>query len=196
MRVYTLIRLYLQIGLALLGACGLSVPASGVGLDSAARMQPLAPHTLYWADADSSADLARVRQGVDWQPVPDNGMNFGFVDHPVWLQLELANASDEALQRYLVVNGPVVDHLEVFVFRGEQELARFHTGNALPYHTRLIDNRKFVIPLRFSPGDTQRIVVRVRERGSMQVPLQRCLQDQHTGDVADVIEIRVRSNRH
>ena len=126
----------------------------------------------YLIDNSRHASLADVRSNsADWNPSRRNGQNFGFLTTPVWLRLTLANDSSQSLDRYLVVDGPVVDHLEFHFFSSDGRSFSEHLGNALPYGDRLIDSRDFIVPLHFKPGESFQVFVRVREKGSMQVPM-------------------------
>ncbi len=172
MRVNSLIILRLWFCLSVLGAASGMLHAQPLQLMAGSSMQSLSETTQFWADTASNADLSTVRAGVPWQAAPNNGMNFGFVSHPVWLYAQVSNVGNDPSRRYLVVDGPVVDHLEVFVVNQGHLADQYHIGNALPYSERLIDSRKFIVPLEFAAQQTLDIYIRVRERGSMQVPLQ------------------------
>ncbi|MDF1781770.1 MAG: 7TM diverse intracellular signaling domain-containing protein [Alcanivoracaceae bacterium] len=126
----------------------------------------------YFVDRTGDATLDDVRHAdAPWQPSENNGMNFGFMTSPVWLRFSLENTTAETYERYLVVNGPVVDHLEFSFFSDQGRSFSQHIGNALPYGDRLIDSRVFVVPITFNAGEKIDVYLRVEEKGSMQVPL-------------------------
>tara|TARA_R110002073_G_scaffold8371_1_gene46315 strand:- start:190408 stop:192840 length:2433 start_codon:yes stop_codon:yes gene_type:complete len=157
-------------GAALAGVISVNAQDTRVELD---------PSIEFWVDdrvggkAEESAEvsLQYVRdQVVEWQPSRNNGMNFGFLRTPVWLRFQLKNQEDTTVRRHLVVEGAVADHLEFFFRSDLRDVAPEHIGNALPYPDRLVDSRFFVIPIEFLPHESLSVLVRVREKGSMQVP--------------------------
>ncbi|WP_020407100.1 hybrid sensor histidine kinase/response regulator [Hahella ganghwensis] len=128
----------------------------------------------YWIDQDGNSSISDVSAKASlWQQLDENkGVNFGFIEKPLWLRFDIQNTSSLTLQPLLVLAAPTLDFVEIYIIRDDGVAEKvLNTGNAYPYHSRLLDNRNFVLPLNFAPDEYATVYVRAREGGSMQVPL-------------------------
>lgn len=154
----------LWLGGLLLALAGLAFPAA-LEVRSDQQRLSLEPMLEYRFEDEQGPDGS-------WRPLPDNGMNFGFQATTLALRFSLTNSSDAVVNRFLVIENPTLDHLDLeLVHQATGQREQLSLGDALPFSQRLVDSRQFVVPLRISPGDDLDIVLRVRESGSMQVPL-------------------------
>ncbi|TVP61066.1 MAG: diguanylate cyclase, partial [Halomonadaceae bacterium] len=72
---------------------------------------------------------------------------------------------------YLQISYPVLDRVDIYQVRDEETLHHSRVGNKQHFSERPINHRHFVIPLTFTPGETDRLYFRVQTSSAMQLPL-------------------------
>ncbi len=105
-----------------------------------------------------------------WQ-VMDGPINFGYTHDAFWYRFILENTTQKPLERYLEVSYPMLDRLEFYQWHAGQEVARYQTGDHLPYHQRPLKHRTFVFPVSLGAGEKHTIGLRVQTSGAQNVPL-------------------------
>lgn len=139
--------------------------ARAVDVATVADRLSLAPYMGYhWQEEDSGQDDI-------WQPLPDEDMNFGFEARTLSLAVALTNGSGGTLERFLVIENPTLDHLDIELLHESGKRETVALGAALPFDARLVEARQFALPLTVLPGEVLEVRLRVRESGSMQVPV-------------------------
>ncbi len=145
-------------------------------------MDALPAHTLNlaavvetWHDQQESTNIQKLLDSedqFDWKPVLQGNVNFGFDPKPLWMRFSIQNSGIENLEPLLVLASPTLDQVELFqVDRAGVVTQLLRTGNDLPFNTRRVDNRNFVMPLKVKPGEQLRFYLRIEEAGSLQAPL-------------------------
>lgn len=155
------------VGMLWLGLLLLSAPASSQPLDVAVAQSRIALASFMsyqWASESGQAE-------GDWLALPDPDMNFGFEARTLVLSFALTNSSGGTLERFLVIENPTLDYLDIRLLHGSGREESFSLGAALPFGNRLVEARQFAVPLTVFPGEELRVQLRVRESGSMQVPV-------------------------
>ncbi|TVP54241.1 MAG: EAL domain-containing protein [Halomonadaceae bacterium] len=143
-------------------------------LDSRER-QPVSGHLEYLPEADQPLALASAVAAADsrWQRLERSGANFGYDRNAVWYRLSLHNDQPVARERLLVINYPLLDHIEFYQFSSTGELQQqYLTGDRQPHSSRPLSHRIFAFPLTLEPQSQAALYLRVQTSGSHQVPLQ------------------------
>lgn len=131
---------------------------------------PLHNQFEYLEDPSTEADLASVRQRGDWQPQGDAVFNQGYSDSAWWLRFSLSNDGDRPIERFLSLEYPVLGDVQIHVL-SDRRADQFHQlGHNYPYGQRPVDHRFFVVPLKWQPGETLDVYIRVQSQTSVQVP--------------------------
>lgn len=108
---------------------------------------------------------------ADWQQNPNGVFNKGFNDSVWWLKVELHNPDAQAEERLLEIAYPILDQIGVYVIRSGSLIQDFHTGDALPFHSRPLITRNFVFPVHLPAQDVLTIYIRIQTGSAVQVPL-------------------------
>ena len=144
-----------------------------IQLTSKLSSLPVGKHLEYWVDREGKADLAFVRGVPDerWVKSELDVPSMGFSADAHWLRFEVINASP--IQRSLLLSSSYtsLDSVIFYVLSNGRLIDTYKTGDKLPFDTRRIYNRNFILPLVFSSGEIQQIYMRVQTEGIVQVPL-------------------------
>ncbi len=103
----------------------------------------------------------------EFTPGRASGAAFGFSSDAVWLAVQLRNTGPHR-DWHLLVDYPILDRV-AFLEPGGGLL--LESGDSLPYSTRMVEHRAFVLPLDLPPGGQRTVLIRVSSRSSLTVPL-------------------------
>ncbi|MDX1694864.1 MAG: 7TM diverse intracellular signaling domain-containing protein, partial [Ketobacteraceae bacterium] len=149
--------------------------ADVVTLDPEAPRQNLSPQIRYFKDSSGSRsidEIIRHRPELPWLTDGSAVPNFGFNEHPFWIHFHLANPSENAVERYLSINYPLLDDVDIYRVTDNQVKQQWHLGDTQPFGERVILNRNFVVPVTFEPESSTHIYIRVDTTSSMQLPIE------------------------
>lgn len=140
------------------------------GQDSAAITTELA----YLRDDEGTLTLAAAmaRPGGSWQQNGDQVFSHGYSDAYWWLRFDVANPQADLSRLLVELSYPVLDNVEVWVLGPDNRPeAYYRLGDKLPFATRPIEHRNFLVPLQLLPEDKRTVVVRLHSSSSLQAPL-------------------------
>jgi signal transduction histidine kinase/CheY-like chemotaxis protein len=136
-------------------------PVHGISLQTQFRFDPQGQ--WQWQDAHASDE--------GWQPVTTDVISFGFDPRPLWLRVQLHNPADDARQHVLEIGYSVLDHVDAYRVHADDTMTFTALGDTLPFASRPLEFRNFLLPLDFAAGETLTLYLRVQTEGSLQVPL-------------------------
>ena len=144
-----------------------------IQLTSKLSSLPVGKHLEYWVDQNGKADLDFVRGVPDerWVKSELDVPSMGFSADAHWLRFEVINASPIQHSLLLSSSYTSLDSVIFYVLSNGRLIDTYKTGDKLPFDTRRIYNRNFILPLVFSSGEIQQIYMRVQTEGIVQVPL-------------------------
>ncbi|WP_434140238.1 GGDEF domain-containing protein [Pseudomonas luteola] len=136
-----------------------------VSLHSVSYLQASATLTFEQAAAAGLEDR--------WQSLGDETVNLGRQQIGAWLRFEVHNPTDRAQQRYLVIQPPILNQVDVRVrSQSSESWGPVETaGDSLPMSIRSLKERAFVFPLTLSAGDKAFVYLRLRSYEPMLVPM-------------------------
>lgn len=145
--------------------------AASVSVADVARVS-LDDAVQYLEDPDGTLRIEQVRDsGMSWQRNEDEAFNQGYSASIWWLHVQLVNDADDVRTRYLELGYAVLDRVDVFIFSGDDLLQQYTLGDLQPFAARPVENRFFVLPLMFQPGQTLDVYYRIDTETSVQAPL-------------------------
>jgi len=150
-------------------SAGASVPA--VQLTGEDR-QPLGSGLVYHIDAEDQLDAATIAAApdrVEWTRSPDAVPSLGLMPDPVWFALVLENPRE--MRRFLSIAYPPLDNLDIYLIRDGEIVLEQKTGDHLPFDSRPINHRDFVIPLELAAETDYLLLMRVQTTGALQMPV-------------------------
>lgn len=138
---------------------------------------PLNTHIEYFAGEEQTLDQALKQE--QWQSKRDDSvLNLGFTTRSVWLRTSLTIPEPLNRQWYLVIPYPLLEEVDLYIFRDQQSLPFYRTSREESESRRQLPiSYQVALPL---PRDLQgnvKLVLRARSATSMQVPLELWRED-------------------
>lgn len=129
-------------------------------------------HTFSLHDRDGTMSLDDVLAAPagSWRDDEGRTFNAGYAEGTYWVKARLSAWSDGA--RLLVINFPLLEQITLYrQQKAGTRTAPVELGAAHPFGARLVPSTSYVVPLGAIDSEST-VVVRVRTRSSMQVPLE------------------------
>jgi signal transduction histidine kinase len=120
--------------------------------------------TIRYEDVADSALGAHFRAAAE---IP----NFGFSTSAEWVRFVADNPSNAAVAWFLELAYPHLDHVSLYVRRGDGSLETHETGDFLPFSHRDVEHPHFVFALKSGPHERLECYLRVRTSGILRIPL-------------------------
>lgn len=156
------------------GLASAQEPQRTLELNSDIREIALSPYISYATDpngrADATAMFAAVERG-EFKPLPKDSATFGFRSETFWFHTRVFNRDVDEQRWLLVLQYPLLDHINVYVRYPDGRLDHFSSGDKLPFASRSIRYRmpNFWVSLPYRTN--VEILVSAQSESSMQVPL-------------------------
>ena len=115
--------------------------------------------------------LADKRKSRGWQRSDSEVPNFGFAHDVVWAHYRINPTDNSFYQGFLEIGYPLLDKVDIYLYRDGARLDHFQVGDAQPFGARPIQHRNFLIPVSFRAGDNYDIYVRIETTSSLQFPI-------------------------
>jgi len=154
----------------------------------------LLPHISYYIDGSFNADIANIQNiGAEkWKKNSEKIQNFGKISAPIWFKLTLDKALLNTLhsnsattdwqptktgQNFIRLNYPHHDKVNIFFVHNNRIVRQVHTGDHLPFNSRLIELPSFVfeVPSNVEPLD---VYLSIQSEGILQFPLSLITRDE------------------
>ncbi|EPG65925.1 diguanylate cyclase [Leptospira wolffii] len=117
-------------------------------------------------------ELSGGESDLEFKKHPDRIPGFGYDSSPYWLKFEVETEEPLSEERFLVLEYPHIDYIDVFWRDSKNREGEYHTGDMLPFRERPIKDRYFVFPLPLEDKGRVEVMLRVKSEGSLSLPLQ------------------------
>lgn len=122
--------------------------------------------------------LLRGEQASAWRQSNQDILSFGYTGSTYWIRFNITTEAHTPRDYLLEVAYPVLDYLDVFIFRDGQQVQHYAMGDRQPFHQRPIDHLNFLFPVEIIPDSVTQVYLRVQSSSSLQVPIR--LWQSHT----------------
>lgn len=119
-------------------------------------------HRLTFEDVHSLKDEWRMNEEVTF--------NQGYSDSTWWLKFQIENKGSQP-DWLIEISYAVLDYVDVFIEDSDGDVIRHSMGDKLPFETRPIAHRFFVVPLSILPSEAVTVYVKTLTSSSVQVPI-------------------------
>ena len=154
----------------LLASSAFAAPAAAI--DASTKHLWLAPHLDVYEDTTGKLDLAGVtspQTAERFTPYDGRvGPNLAYTSSTLWARFAIENASDAPIERWLVVDTPFVENIEVFR-DGEPPAVQ---GVLHPRSERELPRRSYSFRIALAPHQTRTVHVRCWGYAEIMLPLQ------------------------
>lgn len=147
-----------------------SLPAQKIDISKLKSGDAITADFFFVEDTRGTLSIDEI-QTVAWQPMNPKKLTFGYTHSVYWFYINLQNLDSQDLERFLSINYPVLDYIDIY--KREQGGSWLHErmGDKHPYSQRYIDNRNFILPVTFEKQKYIEFVFRVETASSMQFPV-------------------------
>ncbi len=142
-------------------------------LDGSSTHLSLTPHTRILFDERLQLGVEDLQQvpSQEFRPLSELGNALGFNDAAIWLHIRLRAAPGAPAIMLLSLESPMLDHVSIFTEDGSGGFTERRSGDKQAYSQRLIAHRFPIFTIPVSVGQEQDIYLRLKSRGSIQIPL-------------------------
>jgi diguanylate cyclase (GGDEF)-like protein len=106
-----------------------------------------------------------------FKPIFQSSANYGFSKSAWWVRFTVRNSDTKAHRRAFKLDYPLLDKVDVWVLRGNSQVAAWQTGNRRSFNSRPIWHRDFLFPLNLQIGEEQTVYIRVQTEGPVNIGL-------------------------
>ena len=138
----------------------LSLFAHTISIDTTEQKLDILKNANIFIDKKGKISFEEIAKIEQFEPINKNFLNLGYIFHQtVWIQFSLKNTSDKPLQRYLVVDAPNVDILELYS-KKKGEIVKQLSGI---FHREKFNNELFFsFDILLQPNETQTYFLALR----------------------------------
>ena len=155
-------------------ACNHSFASYLLSEDQDLVSRSLGQDIQYLVEDGEHINFESVSQNPDqfnWKNTQTDTPNFGFNVPPHWFLMTLANESVADVAWLLQIKYPLLDFIDVYLIKDTGKIEQWHTGDQRHYDTRTYDYRNFLFPIELESLEEAKLLIRVDNSGSMQVPI-------------------------
>ncbi len=144
-------------------------------LDASTPYLSIGRHVSVWEDTGRQAGIEEILSpDIQSLFVPSDAdkLNFGYnPSSAFWVRIPLTNRARSEMEWLLEIDYPPLDSLTFYARTSDGSWSVVQTGELLPFTSRPLPTRTFVLPLRFTSSDPHVFYLRIQTTGSVQVPL-------------------------
>jgi len=156
--------------------CGSCVAIGTLPLSPNQEEYLLTPYIEYLEDPSNQLDLHDLLSPSSnelWQSNTESSetINFGYTSSTYWIRVDITNPNNTHDERYLEIAYAVLDHAILYLLTDDAAPEKITLGDKRPFHSRPLDHRNFIVPIKWQPNQTIGFYLQVTTSSSMQIPL-------------------------
>ncbi len=119
----------------------------------------------------TGSDLSDVNRIPNFYKNTTGRVNFGFTQAAYWLRFTLINSLSVPEELYLAIEMSFHDLIELYVPDNAGGYTAIRTGDSMPFHSRMIDNRNFIFKIYPPDNRETTYYLKIISDDSMMLPL-------------------------
>jgi len=124
----------------------------------------------FFEDKKSEFTLEQIIQQSKFQPVGENGTNFGISPSTFWLKIEIYNKTKENSFRLQIAQS-CLDVVDFYYSDGEGNYKVIEGGEHMPFYIREFKDPSFIYQINLPSDSLSTFYFRIQSRDNFQVPL-------------------------
>ncbi|MBN7817939.1 sensor histidine kinase [Algoriphagus pacificus] len=112
-------------------------------------------------DKNQNLGLTDVMNSQEFEKIDNSSINFGINDDLVWLRYDLINTSEENL-KYLYINNPSLDSLELFIVKDQEVLQTYYGGRLVDYFSKSISSKSIIFDINLPKDEPVTLYMKVK----------------------------------
>lgn len=131
----------------------------------------LSSHVSFWRDAKGPEDVLTVSQHPEWFSPPRANPNWGFdPGASYWFRFTLHNPEAVSLQRILLIDFPLLDHVYLYAPDGQGGFRESRSGDSEPWSARPLKVRQLALPLDIAAHASTTFFLRIESSSNIIFP--------------------------
>jgi methyl-accepting chemotaxis protein len=148
--------------------------AAPLDIGEAINIRKLGTAVEYLEDKTGSLVLGDVRGGKaegEWKKSSKTALGFGFTSSVYWIRFDLANSGAKDVPALIQQEYPLIDKMEMWVFRDGKRAGYYMAGRRFPFKERPYIHRTFVFPVTAGADSVSSFYIRYQSESSMSIVL-------------------------
>ena len=142
-------------------------------LDSSVTSIQLSP---YLTALETQGDIQDPKEftehkNLKWKPILAGSVNLGFTQATYWFYGEIETKTLDQKEWLLEQSYPLIDYLDVYLFKDTHLIEKWHTGDKLKFSDRPFPHANFIFPLKLESNQRYQIYIRAQNTEAMELPL-------------------------
>ena len=156
-------------------------PISSYVVDKSLKSENLGPYLQYLVDPNAQKTITHFipsapntepnNTSIQWMPSHFNIPSFGYTSDIYWFRLRLTNPHAKSTDKLLAIEYPLLDLIDIYLVKNDQINLHTQYGDTLPFSSRTIHHRSFLLPVQLPANDYLDVYIRVSTQGSLQLPV-------------------------
>ena len=133
----------------------------------------LGPYIEYFEDSKSRFSINQIASpgfAANFKSCTRTSPGFGFTSSAFWFRFSLRNTTSQTITRFLEIEYPLLDYIDLYVPDGKGGFQVFKEGDRQNFSKRPIRYRNFVFVLDLPPQSTKTYYLRVKTSSSLNLP--------------------------
>lgn len=167
-------QMQLKIGLFYLLTCLFISQAAFAEIIDEYREYDLAKQSLYLIDDNDSLNVNVIKAHTDrlnWRTPEKDQLNFGFLNEPVWVKVEMEIGGVFPDPWLLNIDYPPLDRISLYFYLNGKHLDTVEMGDTLPFKNRPLLSKNYLYRMQLNQGDHLTVYARVQSSGNLLIPL-------------------------
>lgn len=141
----------------------------------------ISPLHIWLEPEGEPLELASAIQAASWEVV-EGEFNLGYSHKSAWFmqKIHAYEKGDWIFQ----VSYPLLDYLDLYLFKGDELLYEIHTGDAVPFSQKALGVHDFIMSLPNTDEGYYRVVGRIETEGTLMLPIRWHTEKEYAEDLA------------
>ena len=151
-----------------------SASAETVSVSGSRVDQPLGQYIEYLSDPYGKIDLESIlslQNASRLTRSKKSTLNFGVTDSTYWLVFDVENKDKKNRSLFIEIDSPLTDNIEIFYIIENRLESKNVFGDRQVFGERLVNHRKFLMPLELSSKQSVKIVIKAKTTGLLSLNL-------------------------
>jgi diguanylate cyclase (GGDEF)-like protein len=118
----------------------------------------------------SIEEVRKIEDSI-WKNSSSENLNLGFTQDHYWFRVSVKSITPSEKTWFLRSKYPLLDHIDLYIFSRSKLIEEFHTGDALPFSQRPVDDLSFTFPFAITNSEPHVIYIHVQTTSSLQLSL-------------------------
>lgn len=126
-------------------------------------------YSKYLKDAHGKLTWQKSLKSSGWLETKSNDLNLGITQSTYWFKFSIKFVEDQT--QVFQIHYPLLDYVDFYLLDDETLIKHVATGDALPFDSRGIREKDFVLTYSGKKGSIVTLLIKVKTQGTMVLPI-------------------------